>query len=509
MKQSGFLLVFIFIFFTQNVFSQKITYAEYNNEDIKDMNFEILGKMKGNYLIYKNIRWKHNLTIYDNDMKIKETIQLKFVPEKTFNVDFVTYPDHFYMIYQYQKNKIVYCMGVKIDADGNVIKEPIELDTTKISILADNKIYNTVFSQDKQKILIYKRNKKSQQLTTVTKLFDAELNLLDSIRSVTQYDDRREFYGDMFVDNEGKVIFTKETKGQFRDNIENLDIYCRRPGAKDFRTIAVDLKEKYIDESRIKIDNLNNHYFVNTFFYTQRRGNIQGLYTLVIDAYSLDTIRSAFNVFPDSIRSVINKDGQFRAAFDDLFIRETIVKKDGGFLLTTENFTEQGRSNQYDSWNRSNYYYNSPVNPNYDYYLSNPNYGYYRPFNSFSNRQSIRYYYENVLIMSVDKDLNILWNSLLLKSQADDENDNYLSFSTMNVGGEIHFLFNEGERNRQIISNQSVLPDGQMKRYPTLKSRETGFEFMPRHAKQVGFREVIVPCVYRTIISFAKVVFFE
>ncbi|MGE5106657.1 MAG: hypothetical protein ACM3H8_03880, partial [Sphingobacteriales bacterium] len=51
--------------------AQKVTYAEPDHEDFRQMRFEILGKMKGNFLVYKNYRSSHYITVYDNDMKQK------------------------------------------------------------------------------------------------------------------------------------------------------------------------------------------------------------------------------------------------------------------------------------------------------------------------------------------------------------------------------------------------------------------------------------------------------
>lgn len=48
-----------------------------------------------------------------------------------------------------------------------------------------------------------------------------------------------------------------------------------------------------------------------------------------------------------------------------------------------------------------------------------------------------------------------------------------------------------------------------MKRYATLKSYEAGYEFMPKLSKQVGVRQVIMPCIYRGSIAFAKIDFSE
>jgi hypothetical protein len=75
----------------------------------------------------------------------------------------------------------------------------------------------------------------------------------------------------------------------------------------------------------------------------------------------------------------------------------------------------------------------------------------------------------------------------------------------MNAGAEIHFLFNELERRNQLIADQSIDASGSLKRNPTLKSLDKGYEFMPKFAKQVSAKQMIVPCIYRNYICFAKV----
>jgi len=132
-------------------------------------------------------------------MTIKETVKLDFVPEKTFNVDFVIYPDHFFMIYQYQKRNTLHCMAVKLDGDAKKIGEPFELDTTQISILADNKIYTTINSEDKQKIMVFKIHKKYDHYSLVTLLFDNNLKLLSKSRRMLDYNDRRDNYDNFFA----------------------------------------------------------------------------------------------------------------------------------------------------------------------------------------------------------------------------------------------------------------------------------------------------------------------
>ena len=99
------------------------------------------------------------------------------------------------------------------------------------------------------------------------------------------------------------------------------------------------------------------------------------------------------------------------------------------------------------------------------------------------------------------------WGNVILKNQSNDNDDSYLSFGLMNSGPELNFLYIEKERNAQIVSNQSVSTYGKLYRYPTLKTRESGYQFMPRLAKQVGQRRLIVPVVKRGNLGFAKLDF--
>src|SRR5688572_8638245 len=62
---------------------------------------------------------------------------------------FFPYSDHFYMVYQYQKKSVVYCMAVKMDGNGKRMSEVVQLDSTHLGFAANNKIYSAISSEDK------------------------------------------------------------------------------------------------------------------------------------------------------------------------------------------------------------------------------------------------------------------------------------------------------------------------------------------------------------------------
>ena len=331
------------------VFSQKITYSEPQSNDLRAMNFDIIGKIDGNFLVYKNNRNRYAISVYDNSMNLKDQIDLKFLPDKTLNVDFVAYPDFAWLIYQFQKRNVLYCNAVKINGQGKLLTDPIGLDTTTISFFADNKIYSTIYSEDKSKIMIFKIQKKNDKFNFTTLLFNNDLQLQHQSKIPTSFEDRKDIFSDFFLDNEGNYVFAKGNRSNSRDFIQDLDLISKAAQADTFSMHSLDLKEKFIDEMKLKVDNVNDHYLINSFYYERKRGNVEGLYTAVWDAKSDQLISQNFVPMGDSVRSLAKTDGPDRSALNDFFIRDVILKKDGSFILIAEDYYTQSRALP---WNR-------------------------------------------------------------------------------------------------------------------------------------------------------------
>lgn len=496
------LLTLLTLFFFK-AHSQQITYSQPQSEDVRYIDFDIVGKVGGNFLVYKNIRNKYALNVYDNGMNLKDKVNLDFMPDKTLNVDFVAYPDFAYIIYQYQKRSILHCMAAAIDGNGKIIKEPIELDTTYISFFADNKIYSTVNSEDKSKIMIYKIQKKNDKFNFTTILFNDSLQLIHKSRMETSYEEHKDVFSDFYVDNAGNFIFTKAGKLSYRDYIQKLTLVTKAPMEDAFSLHELNLSSNYLDEIKLKIDNINHQYLINSLFYTKKNGNIEGLYTAVWDKNNDSLVSQNFAQFSDSIRTQAKSQGGSRVAFNDYFIHDVVLKRDGGFILTAEDHTSQSRGNP---WNRYDYLYGYPSFSPYDYYMYSPSYLFYNRYQNFYNGAGqTRYYYENIVVLDLNKTGDLVWSSVVHKSQYDDNSDNYLSYGIMLTGGQIHFLFNELERRNQLINDQTISADGKLTRNPPLRSLDRGYDFMPRYGKQVSSYQIIIPCTYKNFICFAKI----
>jgi hypothetical protein len=491
--------------------SQRIFYSEPEREDSRRTNFDIIGKVGNNILVFKNNRTENDICVYDGEMKLIDRINLN-KSSKWVNVDFIPHQDHVWMIYEYQEKNVLYCMGVKLNSQGKMMTDPIELDTTKIGFSANNKIYTTIFSDDKKKVMIFKINNKNQKnFIFTTLLFDEELNLQTKHRMNMPMEEKNDYFTDFLLDNEGGLVFGKFIRKSNSDFISDLKLIVKAPDQEEF--IMQDLKtgDRILDEIKIKVDNTNKRFLFSGFFYKQKRGNIEGLYTVVWDK-AINGIRKETVIgFSDDLRKTAKgPDANVRLAFNDYFIKNIITRKDGGYLLVSESNYTSSRGSSFNRWDYMGW--NNPYgggfgSPNYYYSPFYNPYGYGSAWNRFGNNQSTRYHAENIMIISFDKDGGVEWTNIIPKTQYDDESDALISNQIMNTGGELHFLFNQYEKRTLLLNDQSISPDGQVTRRPTLKNLERGVEFMPRYGKQISSRSMVVPCQYRNYLTFAKIDF--
>ena len=482
--------------------SQKIIYSEAERDDTRRMDFEIIGKINGNFLVYKNTRGKNWITLFNNDMVQIDKVDQDYLPDndKVLNIDFFPYNDFFYMIYQFRKRNIIHCVAAKIDGKGNKIGDLIELDTTQVRFGEDNKIYSVLSSEDKSKIIVFKINSRDKKMYIITTmLLSDKLELQKKSRLSMPMKDRDDYLGEFQLDNEGDLIFSKFDRIN-NENIGNASFIIKYAQADSFMVNELNLEKTYLDEILIKPDNYNKRYFITSFFYDKRRGDVSGYYFYIWDKQTREPVIEDTILFSEELRREARGSAGVRSAFNNYFIRNIITRRDGGFILSSEAYYTSSR---YNSWNRYNYLYGSPYLRSYDYYYYTPYYNSYY-WNRWNDNQSVRYQAENITIMAFNNRGKKEWSAVISKDQFDDQGDNLLSYQIMNTGSELHFLFNQDEKRALLLNDFTLEPGGEIRRNPTLKNLDRGYEFMPKYAKQVSARQMIIPCLNRNYICFAK-----
>ncbi len=191
--------------------AQKITYSEPERDDYKTTEFEIVGRISGNILVYKADRGEYHISVYDNGMQLLDRVKLDFLPKKLISVDFVSYPDYSYMIYQFQRKDAVYSFVGRVNGKGQFTEAPVMVDSTRIGFYSkDNKIYSVEASEDKSRILIYKINQdKEDNNVFYTFLYDSTFNLVNNSRVSLPMEGKKQFLNNFNLNNDGDLFFTK------------------------------------------------------------------------------------------------------------------------------------------------------------------------------------------------------------------------------------------------------------------------------------------------------------
>jgi hypothetical protein len=353
---------------------------------------------------------------------------------------------------------------------------------------------------------INSHNEKSHALTTC--LFDQDFTLIKKSLIQVPMPQRNDFMAEFALDNEGNLICVRASGTAQNDNINKVSLITKKANEDNAYISDLSVRGIYLDDIHIKVDNLNKHYLITSFFSKQRRGNIEGIYFTLWDKNSDKELLNATTFFSEEFKEDAKGQNGIKMAFNDYFLKNIILRRDGGFMMISESVFSSSRGSTLNRWD---YLYGSPFWSPMDFYSWNSPMGgmglspWGRNPAFFGNNNQVRYYAENIAVISFDPKGNMEWSNMIRKNQYDDNSENFIGFSMLNSGEQLNFIFNMQEKNQNVLTNQAIAPDGRINRNPTFKNVDRGHEFMPRLAKQIGLRQIIVPCMYRGYTCFAKI----
>jgi hypothetical protein len=221
--------------------------------------------------------------------------------------------------------------------------------------------------------------------------------------------------------------------------------------------------------------------YIGGFYSAKKNGSYEGvLYTY----YNLKTGTYESTRLIPFDEGLINSTGERnkKLAFNDYMVRNLIVKNDGGFVLIAEDFFISSRNT---------------YSPGFGYY------SFYYPTMSSSVRE---YHYNDIMALSYDAEGQRQWKAFVRKDQYSQEDGGiFSSYALVNTGGTLGFLFNDFNSARSRIQLAVLDGDGKIAMQALSSGEEA--DWLPRSAKQVASREIVVPCLHKRRICFAKIVF--
>lgn len=491
----------------QEANAQQIRYSEPEKNETRNTNFDIIGRYNNQILIYKNNRNSNYISVYNDEMALVENVDLSFMPNRVIEYDILPFSDFAFIFYQYQQRNVAYLMAVKIGPDGKPITAPFELDTTHINYNATKRVYSIIASEDKSKLMAFKINSRNEKLLQFkTYLFTAELSAIKASSLELVMADRFDFLTDFYLDNEGNMVFGRGRRRSAEENISQFFLITKPQMADSFLVRELSFEGIMLDEVKLRIDNHNSRYLFSAFYYKGRRNNnIEGVANSVFDKNVNDWVIQ--NVIPlgDELRADAKSDNNLRTAFNDFYIRQIFIRRDGGFVMSAESMYTTSRGMGFNRWDMmgSPFMMGAPMGWG-GWGMMGPG-AWGNPWGRGGFNNVTRFHADNIIVLAFDKDGQLTMSNTIRKTQYEDENEAMVSYQTINAGNALHFLYNSYEKREVLLSYQSIDSDGKVVRNPTFKSLDLKYSFMPRYARQVAARSAIVPCMLRNQLCFARV----
>ena len=340
-------------------------------------------------------------------------------------------------------------------------------------------------------------------------LFDNELHNLNTFSTPVPADLHNNSLSDFAINNSGTIAFIKAASdGNANDNYA-IYLYTKKIQENAFNVYKQDIGKTYLNEIRLKADNLNNHFIITSLFADEKDGNTEGIYCAVLDENVQALTASKKIIFNDDYKkSVLPADPQIKN-LNTLLLQNIVIRKDGGFIITSESsYRTIARNTDPNShlWqieyqpihqNFSNsYLYNSD-------FFHNATYPWLSPY----LLAPTNYFASNIAVLSFDSVADMEWSSVVPKAQVSESTYKSIGYSTNVVSGKVHFLFNQNTKKRTLLECVNMNAEGKATLSPTMNGLDKAYQFMPRFAKQVSSREVLIPCQYRNYLCFAKIEF--
>lgn len=461
--------------------AQEVYYSQYENYDWRTGDYAIAGKVNGLQYIYRSNANNYYLDAYDDNMEKVATVVLDFFSGRIYDTRFVNYANQMIVLYQSVDGGKVTQYAALLDDKGRLLKRPVVIDAAKQAFFGNSRNYfRMAVSEDKKRIIVYETDTKGNKLDVDCTWLDDQLNVLSKCHTSFNAGNYPET-GEGLLHNDGTFYLPTYTPTGSRSYADQLYLLVLPQTERKFTPKELPLDNMYAAGTYMKLDNANDKIYIAGFYSDKKGGLYEGVlytyYNLKTGSYEKVKLMSF-----DGNEGAIEKTK--KKALSDFQVRNLIVKNDGGFLLIAEDFFVT---------NRSSY------QPGFGYY------SFYYPTMGASVRE---YNYRDIMAMSYDGEGNGQWRSFIRKDQYSQEDGGmFSSFAMINTGGALGFMFNDFNTVRSKIQLATLDADGKVAMQSLGAANGNDADWMPRQAKQVASRELIVPCLRKRQICFAKIVF--
>jgi hypothetical protein len=523
----------------QGVTAQSYVMSGIEKTDKDQIQYEVLGKVDGRYWIYKNNDGISTIAQYNDQMQLVQQNDLVFLPKKLNAIEFITKSNRVFAFYQFQASTTVYAMVAELDEKGQLVGTPVIVDTAeKIRPGSNTKVFNLIESQDRSKLLFFSVNTtNAASIKIKTMALSTPFSLLNEATISINAQNKKSNLSDFALDNKGNLFCLRNVDQPNAAPVVSL-LYMAADGSEVIETPIVN-NSLVLDDIRLKINNANGTVLVNSFYASEKKGSIEGMYTFIWDIASKQNSVSNASRFTDALRDAVTDKRNLKQAFDHFYFDQVQPNVDGGFTIIAEAATTSSNRNAFSRWD---YFWGGPFyNPFMFSYWNRP-FGFYpwarlgwgmmgpwgfgggwggfggwgmmgpwgwnnwmmNPFANFGY-PSVTYTAGKVAILNFDAKANIQSVKTIDKQQSDVNVDQFIGYGQINNAAGVNFLYYQKSKGVRQLVHQQLNASGAIVKGNPIMINEKQVEWMPRSLKQVGEKEAILPYQSKGKLGFAKI----
>lgn len=469
------LFLFVSLLACRPLIAQQIEYSIPLGDNIRTTSFQVIGRCQQNLMVYKRSYNTHEISLYDDHLKIRDEIPLDFLPTEVKEVDFINLGDHVLMIYQYMEKRDVYCKAVSLGQDARPLDTPQLISRTlHPDQIVGNKAYAVIHSEDKSQIMCFEilRNEDSLLFHIRTFLYDSTMQLRQRDMVTVPYRNQEDRLDLFQLSNDGSLYFILGTKGYpANDYYQSVKLYLKPEGSDRLSVDSLPLAGHLPRTSLLlKIDELHQKICIDALAYDGRLRDIDRLLTFRFSKTSLDLLQQDSILFTDSLKTVVRgKRGGVRQTFDDYRLTQTVIDQHENQLVIAEER--------------------------------------YRDANGVLH-------YDQIVLFDISAEGVLRKLQKIPKEQGDDLIASAASYLLVNAGQALHLLVNKSHRVFRFLNNYVYLladyqygADRELREMPVMRGLDNKYLWAIRHGVQVSRHEVVVPCISGSNLLFGKITY--
>lgn len=469
-RKKTILLYFCLLLLNAGLYGQETSFSRPQKIAGKVSDYEVIGQTDAGLLVHKWGERYHAIEAYDmNNLSLKWNKEV-FLPDKKSKViGIVPYNNELLIFYTLKQKRITYVYARKVSTELHQLMPEVVVDTIQKSFGSYGYSYQLSVSKNKAYICLQRMTNDFNGISSVNcVLLNRNLEILGQKNiPITN----KLINEDNFLSNEGEIfLLDAQVKRTISSNnvlYDNFKLLRFNYATNKLSIVQIENVQYLLNDIKFEIDDRNNR-IVAAGFYTEKQSNdISGYFYLFIDLVEGRVSEQTFAPFNSEIIRRVSRNTLVRSRdqISNLRIRKVITRHDGGALLIGELFYTVQQ--------------NMPRST----------------FDNFYARQlGTSYYYNDVLLLSINPDGSIYWGNVVQKRQSsDDDGGYYSSFALVNNRSQLNIIFNEDISSTTNLNNYILESDGQYTISSLLRSKDFNVMIAPRYGKQISPDVIVLP----------------